>query len=393
MGVRILVLVVLALVAFVPRHAVNPGEGSRYVPIAQKCATPATTVVAQPGWAQLAQGAHLVWGLSRGEGITVAVVDTGVDASVPQLNGHVLPGKDVRTKGAAANTDCFGRGTYVAGIIAAQPAKGVGLVGVAPGVRILPVRETTNEEDGSPAVMAAAIVAAVDGGAQIIAVTADPVLPSAALQQAVAAAEMAGVVVVAVAGGTGRSGFVDESLKELRYPAAYPTVLSVGGVTRTGQRSNENGIARRVDLVAPGEEVIGVGTDGPGQVQGGGDAPAAAFVAGAAALVRAYYPELDAAGVRARLLATADVPESGQRGGLHGWGTVSPYAAVAAVLEPGVMKPSPKPVGDVVPPPPDTAPMRTGTIVASAAVVVAALGAVAYGVSVRGRARRWKPAQ
>src|SRR5439155_23371698 len=118
-------------------------------------------------WTIQRLGVSRAWELTKGDGVTVAVIDTGVDASVPQLSGHVLPGTDVVNGGGAANNDCLGHGTFVAGIIAAQPKQGTGVVGVAPGVNILPIRQANNASDGTAAGLARSIRLAADAGAKV----------------------------------------------------------------------------------------------------------------------------------------------------------------------------------------------------------------------------------
>src|SRR5882757_4878398 len=139
---------------------------------------PAHPQVKQLPWAQQALEPQRAWPYSTGGGVTVAVVDSGVDADHPQLKrpGKVLRGRDFFLVGTLpGNYDCVSHGTAVASIIAADRANGVGFQGVAPGVRILPVRvsdrdvnDNGNTQIIDPDVLARGIRYAVDQGARII---------------------------------------------------------------------------------------------------------------------------------------------------------------------------------------------------------------------------------
>ena len=110
--------------------------------IAAQCAEPGQAIAAVP-WAQRLLAPERVWPFARGSAVTVAVLGSGVDAKHPQLAGRVLRGYDAITRRAGADSDCLGLGTQAAGVIAAQPTRAVGFVGVAPGVSVLPVRVVT----------------------------------------------------------------------------------------------------------------------------------------------------------------------------------------------------------------------------------------------------------
>jgi membrane-anchored mycosin MYCP len=292
----------------------------------QQCAPPATVVVRQIPWAQQRLVPQRAWELSQGQGVVVAVIDSGVDARVPQLAGHVLPGIDIVNGKGGADDDCLGHGTFVAGIIAAQPAVGVGFAGVAPGARILPIRQTNNGQDGTGSGMAAAITAAVDSGAKVINISAASSIPSAQLQAAVAYARRRDVLIVAAADNQAKEG------DPRSYPASYPGVLAVGAINQDGKRSDFSETGDFIDIVAPGAGVLSLGTGGSGHLVGDGTSFAAPFVAGVAALVRAYRPGLTADQVLRRLELTADHPGVALPDRQFGWGVVNPYSAVATVL-------------------------------------------------------------
>ncbi|GAA1981876.1 S8 family serine peptidase [Amycolatopsis minnesotensis] len=284
-------------------------------------------------WAQRQLAPSRVWPLTSGTGVTVGVVDTGVDASVPQLRGGtVLRGVDTtKPGGGPADDDCYGHGTFVAGIIAASPMSGTEYAGVAPGVRILPVRCATTDTPGEPGAltpegMALGIRAAVDGGARVINVSASTPEPNPQLAAAVEYAASHDVVLVASAANSAKQG------DPVTFPAAYPSVIAVGAVDQAGQHAEFSQTGPFLSVVAPGVDVLGLGPGGPGQWQGSGTSYSAPFVTGAAALVRAYRPSLNAAQVKHRLLATATHPAARLPDPALGWGMVDLMAAVTTVL-------------------------------------------------------------
>ncbi|MEV0679418.1 type VII secretion-associated serine protease mycosin [Actinosynnema sp. NPDC050436] len=301
--------------------------------VREPCLPPPPAVEPGVPWAQRRLAPEQVWPLTDGSGVTVAVVDTGVDGRSPQLGGgKVLPGVDTTRPGRGpAADDCFGHGTFVAGIIAASPTAGTGYAGVAPGVRVLPVRCATTDTPNlpgslTPEGMALGIRAAVDAGAQVINLSASTTEDHPGLREAVGYAEWNDVVVVVSAANNPQGG------GPATYPAAYPSVIAVGAVDEAGAHAEFSQVGRFVSLVAPGVDVLGLGPGGPGHWKGSGTSYAAPFVAGTAALVRAYHPRLTAAQVKHRLLATADRPAVPLPDPALGWGTVNPRAAVTTVL-------------------------------------------------------------
>lgn len=311
-----------------------PAAAAPELPANQNACMPAPsgTETATP-WAQKQLAPERVWPISTGAGVTVAIVDSGVDAATPQLAGvTVLPGVDVTAEDRPpADNDCYGHGTFVAGIVAAQAQPGTGFAGVAPGVTILPIRCATSVGDDGPGVltperMADGIRAAVDGGARVVNVSASTTVANPVLEAAVNYAAERDVVVVASAANRAEDG------NQATYPASYPSVIAVGAVDSSGQRAEFSEIGDYVSLVAPGVDVVSLGPGGPGQWQGSGTSYAAPFVTGAAALVRAYHPELTAPQVKHRLEATANRPPTTVPDPGLGWGTVNIMAAVTAVL-------------------------------------------------------------
>jgi membrane-anchored mycosin MYCP len=291
---------------------------------------PAQHGIAAPAsepWAQQALRFSAVWDRSRGSGVTVAIVDSGVDAN-PQFGGRVIPGPDLvaGTKpGIPPGADCVGHGTAVASIIAAAPVPGVSFTGVAPAARILSVK-ISGTDTFPTSVTLQGIVDAVQFGADVINLSLATPDDVPALRNAVEYALSHNVVVVAAAGNDLPQGGAGPF-----YPAAYPGVLAVGAVGSGGALAAFSDRHTPVAVTAPGVNVTsaypGTFPDAYAPVQNG-TSFAAAFVSGVVALVRSAHPELSAAQVVARIEATA----RGAAGPGTGHGMVDPVRAVTAVL-------------------------------------------------------------
>ncbi|MEB3367703.1 S8 family serine peptidase [Saccharopolyspora mangrovi] len=351
----------------------------------QQCAQPANHVVPQAGWALQRLAPSLVWDLTSGESVTVAVIGTGVSAAAPALSGAVLPGQSL--SGGAGDDDCAGRDTFMAGVIAARPAAGTGFTGVAPGARILPIRITNDPKEVDAGKLASAIRSAADGGAKVIAVSVGTAAADSGLRAAVSYALSKDALVIAPSD-------VDVGQDAIPYPAAFPEALPVTGITGEGEPIQH--AAGPPALVAPGNEVVGIAPRGNGQLVASGGGIGVAFVAGTAALVRAYHPELSAAQVRNRLQDTADHPPAELPDPQHGHGVVNPVAAVTSVLP---AESGEKPMAAAAPPvhlPPvpfaDPLPRLVALLVTGGVgllVAVAGLGAV---LLPRARRRGWRSA-
>ncbi|GAA4881340.1 S8 family serine peptidase [Kitasatospora terrestris] len=339
-------------------------------------------------WAQAFLRPDRVWLLSQGEGVTVAVLGSGVEDGNGLLTGRLdrapLPG------GADPAQDCVGHGTFLADLIAADRREGTGFAGFAPRARILAVPVTDGTGVSSPDLLARGITAAVDRGARVLAVGVALPAGSDALAAAVRAARDRGALVVAPAAPDsvpfGSSG------PGPAYPAAYPEVLAVRDLAPGGAlpgSSSSAAVGGRVDLAAPGDGVTGPGAGPGGHYIGTGPSYATAFVAATAALVLGYRPGLTADGLTRRLEDTAY--RSTDPG--YGHGTVDPIAAVTRSGEaaPG----TPLPAAAVVMPParPATHAPAQAVLVALAALGGSAVVAAAVAAVPRARGRGRRPGQ
>jgi membrane-anchored mycosin MYCP len=379
-----------------PAHAAPP-DGVCHDP------DPGRPTVAEQPWAQQALDPRLVWQHSRGAGVTVAVIDSGVDVDHPQLRrrGKVLAGKDFfEGKDLPGNFDCVSHGTGVAGIIAADPVAGVGFHGIAPDARILPVRISAQDiaDNGQSLridldVLAAGIRYAVDSGARVINLSISGYADFPAIRSAVGYAVSRDVLVVAAAG----NGQQDGAGELPSFPAAYEGVLGVGAIDIDGARTSTSQVGPYVDLVAPGDGVLTT-TRVAGHAYATGTSYAAPFVSATAALVRAARPDLTAPQVAQRLIATASPARGGSGSHAYGAGVVNPYRAVTDGMD--LSEPAALPAH--VPTPPDQAALaeaawhdRAGTVAGWATAVILATIVLAVLVAVvlpRGRRRRWRAA-
>jgi membrane-anchored mycosin MYCP len=290
-------------------------------------------------WAQRELGFASVWKRTRGGGVTVAVVDSGVDAN-PQFGDRVIPGPDLvagTRPGIPPGADCVGHGTAVASIIAAAPVPGVSFTGVAPAARILSVK-ISGTDTFPTSVTPQGIMDAVQFGADVINLSLATPDDVQGLHNAIEYALRHNVVVVAAAGndiGPGSSDGTDGNQggdgTGPFYPAAYPGVLAVGAIGPGGVLAGFSDRYTPVGVTAPG---VNVTSAYPGTFPAAYDAVqngtsfAAAFVSGVVALVRSAHRGLNAAQVVARIEATAH----GGTGPGTGHGMVDPVRAVTAVL-------------------------------------------------------------
>ncbi|MCU0262051.1 MAG: S8 family serine peptidase [Candidatus Nanopelagicales bacterium] len=283
-------------------------------------------------WGLAAIGAQGAWGVTRGAGITVAVLDSGVDRTHPDLADRLLPTTDLVQDGQSG--DPFGHGTRVAGVIAGV-MDGAGIAGVASDVRILPIRVLAADGEGDQNRTARAIRAAVAAGAQVINLSLSSQTESPAQAEAIRYALDEGVTVVAAAGNRRQEG------SPTVYPAAYPGVLGVSSVGRGLRASTFASRGDLIDLVAPGEGVITT-QPGGGWGRDDGTSIAAAFVSAATALVRAANPTLSRSQVEELLLATTRDLGSKGRDDTYGHGLIRVDRAVraAALLPGGLLIPS-----------------------------------------------------
>ncbi|MGS2614241.1 S8 family serine peptidase [Micromonospora sp. LZ34] len=264
--------------------------------------------------------------ISQGEGVIVAVPDTGV-AIHPDLRSDLLPGVDVIPGGGGdGRVDNNSHGTAMAGLIAAHGrGKNLGALGISPRARILPIMVSTAVNLGEADDLASGIEYAIAQGADVVSISSTGAA-SQRLISAVDAAIAANIVVVAGAGNRPQAA-------EVGHPASHPGVISVAGVDQTGNHAAISVKGPEIDVAAPATDIYSTSYNG-NYSKGTGTSSATAIVAGAAALIRSKYPYLPASEVAHRLTATA--VDKGPRGrdDEYGYGVIDLVAALTADVPP-----------------------------------------------------------
>ncbi len=238
------------------------------------------------------------WNITTGQqDVTVAVVGSGVSANHPDLQGRLLPGRDILNSDDEPE-DELGHGTAVAGIIAANGGDEIGIAGIAMETSILPVK-VGDATGASISALSAGIVWAVDHGADIVNVSLVADTPSEALHEAVLYAYQHDVPLVAAAGNGSDA---------VTYPGSWPETISVGASTLWGSLAPFSTRANRVDLVAPGASVLTTWwsqAEGNGWQTVSGTSFAAPMVSGALALLLSVEPDLTIEELRGLVKSTA----------------------------------------------------------------------------------------
>jgi subtilisin family serine protease len=274
-------------------------------------------------WALRSTRAPRTWAATLGDGVPVAVLDSGLDLSNPDLAGSVWtnPGEvagnalddddnglvdDVHGADALGwdgdPSDGLGHGTAVASVIAARGDNGFGLSGMAWNARLIPVKVVHDDGWATTATMIAGLRYALDEGARIVNMSLNGSAPSQALDEAIQQAQARGVLVVTSAGNDG--------LNRDRVPS-YPasersaSVITVASSDRAGALAPGSAFGRgSVDIAAPGDEILTSDLGGR-FTRRSGTSFAAAYVTGAAALLAAAHPDASATRLRAALIASS----------------------------------------------------------------------------------------
>ncbi|MCP2627754.1 type VII secretion system ESX-1 serine protease mycosin MycP1 [Mycolicibacterium smegmatis] len=409
--------------------AVPPDETGPDQPTEQRkiCATPTVmpnSNFADRPWANDYLRIQEAQKFATGAGVTVAVIDTGVNGS-PRVPAE--PGGDFVDAAGNGMSDCDAHGTMTAAIIGGRPSPTDGFVGMAPDVRLLSLRQTsvafqpkgarqdpndpnTTQTAGSIRSLARSVVHAANLGAQVINISEaacykvtrriDETSLGAAINYAV---NVKGAVIVVAAGNTGQDCSQNpppdpsvpsdprgwREVQTIVSPAWYdPLVLTVGSIGQNGQPSNFSMSGPWVGAAAPGENLTSLGYDGqPVNATPGEDGPvplngtsfSAAYVSGLAALIKQRFPDLTPAQVINRITATARHPGGGVDNYV-GAGVIDPVAALTWEIPDGPEK-APFRVKEVPPPvyipPPDRGPI-TAVVIAGATLAFAlGVGALA----------------
>jgi type VII secretion-associated serine protease mycosin len=300
------------------------------------------TVRNAEAWVLQAINVQAAWTISRGSGVTVAVIDSGVNPSVSDLVGSVTTGPDLTGVGTPPSNPNWGmHGTWMASLIAGHGhGAGSGIIGVAPEAHILSIRVITDRSDPGyqqyehqtrargQRELATAIRYAVRHGAQVISMSLGYNAPSAPVRQALQFALGHGVVVVASSGNSGGTSSDGKRGAPYSFPADYPGVLGVAAVSRSGAPAGFSSDNLSVSVAAPGVQVPAQGRDGQYWLVSG-TSPACALTAGVAALIKSAYPSITPAEVREAIISTTTNRPPGGYDEQLGFGTVDAAAALA----------------------------------------------------------------
>lgn len=252
----------------------------------------------QSQWGLTQLDVESVWGQSKGKGITVAVVDTGVDITHPDFEGRVIRGY---TAPGEREGDFNGHGTHVAGIVGAGDNNNIGGTGVAPDVTIWEAKVTRDNGIGNSTWMAEGIVAAINANVDVINVSMSASAPMPLVEAAINQAVARNIPVIVAAGNEGQKG------SPTRWPAAYANSIAVGSITRNQKISSFSNTNSYVDLTAPGSAIYST-LPGGGTGMMSGTSQAAPHVAGAAALLKSVAPSLSSTKIREVLTKNTDGP-------------------------------------------------------------------------------------
>jgi subtilisin family serine protease len=200
------------------------------------------------GWEISAFNLPETWKHSKGEGVVVAVLDTGCDLDHQDLKENLLPGKNFVNPGLPPEDKACGHGTHVTGIICALD-NDKGIVGVAPKTKVIPVKVLDDKGSGDLSNVAAGIRWSADQGADFITMSLGSPTPTPIIQEAVKYAASKGVVTFCAAGNAGKT-------HQIFYPAAYPEVIGIGAIDENFDRANFSCTGPDLDFLAPGVKIL-----------------------------------------------------------------------------------------------------------------------------------------
>ncbi len=272
-------------------------------------------------WGLAAYDIPARWKQSRGRGIKVAVMDTGIDAAHPDLVDAIDAARDF-TESAAGPADRHGHGTHVAGTIAARD-NGSGVIGVAPECRLIVAKVLGDDGAGSARGVAAGIDWACAEGADILSMSFGSPMADAQIKAAVDRAVERGKFVICAAGNDGRGDSVN-------FPARWPDTIAVAAVDRNSRVAPFSSRGPEVDIAAPGEDVLSSYLHG-GYARLSGTSMATPFVSGVVALMLAKHraeggatPVRNCTELREHLRRTARDAGPAGHDPNYGWGLIDP---------------------------------------------------------------------
>jgi subtilisin family serine protease len=269
------------------------------------------------------------WSYTQGSAdVIIAIVDTGLTLTHPEFRGRIVPGYDFINDDADPMDD-NGHGTHAAGIAAAGINNNIGMVGVCPGCRLMPVKVLNQNNAGTWSGVAKGILYAADHGAKIINLSLGAAVSSETLENAIVYAQSKGVLVVAAAGNMG----VDRNF----YPAALENVIAVSATDAQDRHWSLSNYGGYIDVAAPGYAIFSTYSDMNNYYQGytymSGTSMASPFVAGLAGLLFSQNPERGANEVMHLIISTADQVGTSEQAAYFGQGRINVARALATASD------------------------------------------------------------
>jgi subtilisin family serine protease len=218
------------------------------------------------------------WKHSTGKGVTVAVIDTGCDIDHPDIKNNIVQGKNFIEKDKDP-IDRNGHGTHVAGTIAAEN-NGIGMVGVAPDAKIMPVKALKDDGSGDIQTVVSAILWSVDNNADLITMSLGSPNPHPDLESAINYAASKGVIIFCAAGNSGEQ-------TDIMYPAKFNHTIAIGAIDKDLKRTEFTCSGETLDFLAPGHEILSC-VPGGNYASMSGTSMSNPFAVGCAALFLSY---------------------------------------------------------------------------------------------------------
>ena len=229
------------------------------------------------GWNITAFDLPSAWNKTKGEGVKIAAIDSGVDVDHSDLKNNLLQGINLLNKKALPIDDCS-HGTFVTGIICAENNE-IGMVGVAPKANVIPIKTLNAKGLGNLNTTSEGIRWACDNGADIICMSMGSPRPLQQLRKSIQYASNKGIPIFVAAGNVGKT-------KEVFYPAAYPETIAIGSIDENFKRSKFSNTGKNLDFMAPGNDIFSTIPGWYGVMSG--TSMAAPWAAGIAALLLSY---------------------------------------------------------------------------------------------------------
>jgi thermitase len=311
-------------------------------------------------WGLPVVGAPESWDVTSGSNsVTIAIIDSGIDLSHPDLVGRIVPGYDFVNNDNDPDDD-NGHGTHVAGIAGAIGNNSTGVAGVNWGAKLMPVKVLRSSGGGYSSDVAKGITYAADQGAQVINMSLGGSDSTGALSSAADYAYGKGSTLIAASGNSGNS--------VLMWPAAHEKVIAVGSLRDSTTLSDFSNYGKGLSLVAPGESIYNLWLNS-GYATKSGTSMAAPLVSGVAAMILGINPSLSSDLIQSTMESTAtDLGDPGFDI-YFGHGRINAEAAVKKAQGTGGETPPPPPPADTTAPTTSITSPTAGTTVAGAVSV------------------------